>query len=210
MTPHPPKGTATEGDGVTGQAVVNSRRNNGRFLLVIVGPSGLKGKDRVFLWRRANSIGATSIIRSVLAFVDDADGRERAEEFVKLIEERDGRAFFFTARPETEEQRRRIEDLMEQNKEAEVREFLEECDEFTADITKELKEEEFQFYELDELGDDLRKLEKWKTTLLERYPSEADLYDRLESRLEDCRKLLKTFERKCLQKAKGKHHPQKA
>lgn len=82
----------------------------------------------------------------------------------------------------------------------EVREFWEECDEFREDLSKELREEEFEFYEMEELGDDLRKLEKWKTKLVEKYPSAKDLYESLEEKLEECRRLFKTFERKCLEK----------
>jgi hypothetical protein len=93
---------------------------------------------------------------------------------------------------------RSVERLIKQKIESEVKEFLEECDEFIQDISKELKEEEFGFYELEELGDDLGKLEKWKTKLLERHPSDDSLYARLEAKLEACRRLMRTFERKCV------------
>ncbi len=172
-----------------------------RFLLVLVRLSGMKPKDRVLVWRRVNELGATAIIRSAFTLADDREGRERAEGLVRLIEEKGGRAWLFSAEPHSKQDRQRIEELIYHKMENEVKEFLEECDEFITDLSKELREEEFEFYELEELGDDLRKLEKWKTKLMEKYPSARNLYERLEVKFEECRKLFKIFERKCLEKS---------
>lgn len=119
---------------------------------------------------------------------------------MKLIEEKGGKAWLFTSESYSQEDRRSIEEMIMLKMESEVKEFIEECDEFIADISNELKEQEFEFYELEELGNDLRKLEKWKTKLLEKYPSAKHLYDRLEEKLDYCRKLMKTFEKKYMEK----------
>lgn len=47
-----------------------------------------------------------------------------------------------------------------------------------------------------ELGTELRKLEKWKTNLIEKYLSAKRLYERLDENMEQCRKLTRTFEKK--------------
>ena len=173
------------------------------LLLVVAKLSGMKAKDRVLIWRRVNELGLASIIRSVFALTDGKEGRVKAEGLVNLIEEKGGKAWLFTAESYSPEDKRAIEEIIKVKIESEVREFIEECGEFIDDISKELKEQEFEFYEMEELGNDLRKLEKWKTKLLEKYPSARGIYGRLEENLEKCRKLMRTFEMKCLDKMGG-------
>ena len=170
------------------------------LLLIVVKLSGMKAKDRVLVWRRVNELGVTSIIRSVFALTDGKNGLVKAETLVKLIEEKGGKAWLFTAESYSPEDKRAIEDIIKRKMESEIREFIEECGEFIEDISNELKEQEFEFYEMEELGNDLRKLERWKTKLIEKYPSTKGLYGRLEENLEKCRKLMKTFEIKCMEK----------
>ncbi len=170
-----------------------------RFLLILVKLSGMKAKDRVLVWRRVNEIGATPIIRSAFTLMDDKDGRVRAENLVNVIEEKGGRVWLFSVEPHIRNERDRIEEIIKRKMESEIREFVEECDEFIQDVSKELKEEEFEFYELEELGDDLHKLEKWKMRLIEKYSHSKDLYERVEAKLQECTKLLKTFEKKCVE-----------
>ena len=54
---------------------------------------------------------------------------------------------------------------------------------------------------VEELGDDFHKLEKWKNRLLEKYPSEAGVYDTTQTKLEECRMKLTAFERGVLKKS---------
>ncbi len=177
-----------------------NKLNNMSVLLVVAKLSGMKAKDRVLVWRRVNELGVTPIIRSVFALIDGKEARVKAEGLANLIEEKGGKAWIFTAESYSPEDKRAIEEIIKIKMENEVKEFLEECDEFVQDISKELKEQEFEFYEMEELGNDLRKLEKWKTKLIEKYPSTKGLYARIEEKLEKCRKLMKTFEMKCMEK----------
>lgn len=171
-----------------------------KLLLVVAKLSGMKSKDRVLVWRRSNELGVTPIIRSVFALVDGKEGRLKAEVLAKLIEEKGGQAWIFNSESYNAEDKKSIDDAMKNRVESEVKEFLEECDEFIEDVLKELKEQEFEFYEMEELSDDLHKLERWKTKLIEKYPSVTGLYTRLDEKLEKCRKLMKTFEVKCMEK----------
>ncbi len=171
-----------------------------KILLIVARLSGMKAKDRVLVWRRVNEMGFTSIIRSVFILEDGKEERLKAESLIDLIGEKGGKAWLFTSESNSGEDKRAIEGLIKINMENEVKEFIEECSEFTDDISKELKEEEFEFYELEELSNDLIKLEKWKTKLLEKYPSAKGMYKRLEENLEKCRTLMKTFEKKCMGK----------
>lgn len=171
-----------------------------RILLVVAKLSGLKAKDRVLVWRRINESGINSIIRSVFALTDGKEGRIKAEGLVKLIEEKGGQAWLFTAESYSSEEKHSIEQMIRLKMESEINEFIEECDEFIRDISKELKEQEFEFYEMEELTNDLRKLEKWKTKLIQRYPTANRAYGRLEGKLEQCRRLMRTFEKKCMEK----------
>jgi hypothetical protein len=171
-----------------------------KLLLVVVKLSGMKPKDRVLVWRRVNELGVTPIIRSVFALVDGKEGRVKAEGLAELIEQKGGKAWLFTSESYSPEDKRAIEEIIKVKVENEVKEFIEECDEFVEDVSKELKEQEFQFYEMEELGDDLHKLEKWKNKLLEKYPMTVGLYGRLEGKLDECRKLMKIFEKKCIEK----------
>lgn len=161
----------------------------------------MKAKDRMLVWRRVNELGLTSIIRSVFASIEGKEGRIKAEVLVNLIEDKGGQAWLFTAESYSPEDKRSVEGIIKVKIENEVKEFLEECGEFIQDISKELKEQEFEFYEMEELNNDLRKLEKWKTKLIEKYPSSAKaLYERLEQKLNQCRKLMRVFEKKCMEK----------
>ncbi len=173
-----------------------------KLLLVLARLTGMKAKDRVLVWRRVNELGATPIIRSAFTLTDDKEGHVKAEALARLIEGRGGKAWLFSVEPDSDQDKRRVEEILKNKIEGEVREFLEECDEFLQDISKELKEKEFEFYELEELGDDLRKLEKWKNKLVEKYASDGHLYSRLDSKLEECRKLMKVFEKSVLEKGR--------
>ncbi len=51
-----------------------------------------------------------------------------------------------------------------------------------------------------ELGTDLRKLEKWKTNMIEKCLLAKRLCERLEENMEQCRKLTRTFEKKNMEK----------
>ncbi len=171
-----------------------------KILLVVAKLSGLKAKDRVLVWRRVNELGIASIIRSVFALTDGKEGRVKAEGLVNLIEEKGGKAWLFRAESYSSEEKHSIEQMIKLKMENEINEFVEECDEFISDISKELKEQEFEFYEMDELANDLHKLEKWKTKLIWRYPTDKRAYGRLEEKLEQCRRLMRTFEKKCMEK----------
>jgi hypothetical protein len=171
-----------------------------KLLLVVAKLTGMKAKDRVLVWRRVNEMGVTSIIRSVFALTDGKEGRVKAEGLVNLIEEKGGKAWLFNAESYSPEDKHAIEEIIKLKVVNEVSEFIEECNEFKEDISKELKEEEFELYEMEELSNDLRKLEKWKTKLIEKYPSAKGMYEKLEENLERCRKLMKTFEKKCMEK----------
>jgi hypothetical protein len=176
---------------------------NMKLLLLVARLSGLKAKDRVLVWRRINELGVTSIIRSVFAFTDGKGGRVKAESLAKLIEEKGGNAWLFTAESYSQEDRRSIEKIIKLKMENEINEFTEECDEFINDISRELNEQDHEFYEFEELNADLRKLERWKTKMIQKYPSTKGLYEKLEEKLEHCRKLTRTFEMKCMEKVKG-------
>lgn len=171
-----------------------------KTLLIVARLSGMKAKDRVLVWRRVNEMGFTSIIRSVFALADGKEERLKAESLVDLIEKKGGKAWLFISESHSNEDKQTIQELIKTKMENEIKEFIEECNEFISDISKELKEEEFEFYELEELSNDLLKLEKWKTKLIEKYPSTKGMYERLEGNLEKCRKLMKTFEKKCMGK----------
>ena len=171
-----------------------------KLLLLVAKLSGMKPKDRVLVWRRINQLGVTPLIRSVFAIVDGKESRVKVRGLAKLIEEKGGKAWVFASETYSSEDEEGIEEIIKSKVENEVKEFIEECDEFIEDVSKELQEEEFEFYEMEELGDDLHKLEKWKTKLIEKYPSSNGLYERLERKLEKCRKLMKTFEVRCIEK----------
>jgi hypothetical protein len=179
--------------------IMASKMANNKLLLLVTKLSGLKAKDRVYLWRLANELGITSMIRSVFVLNDGKEGRLRAERFTKLIEEKGGNAWLFSAESYSQEDRRSIEKIIKLKRESEINEFIEECEEFMSDISNELREQEFEFYELEELSVDLYKLEKWKTKLMQKFPSDKRLYDRLEEKLKSCRKLMTTFEKKCME-----------
>jgi hypothetical protein len=171
-----------------------------KIILVVARLSGMKAKDRVLVWRRVNESGFTSIIRSVFVLTDGTGERLKAASLASTIEKKGGKAWIFTSESHSNESKNGIEKLIMSKTENEIKEFIEECNEFIDDISKELKEKEFEFYEMEELSNDLIKLEKWKTKLIEKYPSTKNMYARLEENLEKCRKLMKTFEKKCLEK----------
>lgn len=171
-----------------------------KILLVVAKLSGMKAKDRVLVWRRVNELGFTSIIRSVFVLADGHEERLKAASLVSIIEKKGGQAWLFTSESQSSQDRHDIGKLIITKTESEIKEFIEECNEFIDDISKELREEEFEFYEMEELSNDLIKLEKWKTKLIEKYPSTKNMYARLEENLEKCRKLMKIFEKKCLEK----------
>jgi DNA-binding transcriptional regulator PaaX len=180
--------------------IKNPKSTNMKLLLVVARFSGMKSKDRVLVWRHVNESGFTSIIRSVFALTDGKEERLKAEILVELIEKKGGKAWLFISESHSGQDKHAIEKLIKMKMENEVNEFIEECNEFIDDISKELKEEEFEFYELEELSHDLIKLEKWKTKIIEKYTSTKNVYETLEGNLEKCRKLMKIFEKKCLGK----------
>jgi len=168
-----------------------------KFVLIVADLSKVSPKDRMFIWRHVKEYGVVPIIRSVFGLMDTKEGRLRAKKLSDIIEERNGKVWIFSVLAESS--MKNIDALIKEKMNAESKEFLEECNEFIADISNEIKEKEFQFYEMEELNDDLRKLEKWKIKIIERYSHSDELYKRIEIKLDKCRKLMKTFEKKCLE-----------
>ncbi len=171
-----------------------------KWILLIIKSTNVSSRDRMFIWRNIKNTGAVSLSHSVYILHDTEDNRATAIDIARIVHERNGEVLQFFADTLNGEQEQKLHKLIAEEIASEIKEFTEECEDFIADITKRISNKKFKVFELEELSDDIHKLDRWRLKLIQKYGLDSPKIEILNEEIGKCKEKLNEFERKILQK----------
>lgn len=160
-------------------------------------------RHRVAVWRHLRRLGAVHLEGGTWA-LPRSEGTERSiEEVATTVRESGGAAFTFDARlldgGREAELLRRYNDA----RVAEYNEVVHECEKMLAHVEREKQEEHFEFNELEELEEDLEKIERWLERVQQRDVFGVPAKTACLKVLQSCRDALVSFAHETYQRASG-------
>jgi hypothetical protein len=171
-----------------------------KWILLIIKSINVSSRDRMFIWRNIKNTGAVSLSHSVYILHDTNDNRATALDIARIVHERKGEVLHFFADTFNKEQEQKLNKLIAEEIVAEIKEFSKECDDFIVDVTKRISNKKFKVFELEELNEDLHKLDKWRIKLVQKHKLDSDKIEILSNEIRECKEKLNEFEEKVLQK----------
>ncbi len=171
-----------------------------KWILLIIKSINVSSRDRMFIWRNIKSTGAVSLSHSVYLLHDTEDNRVTASNIARIVHDRKGEALQFFADTFNGEQEQKLNKLIAEEIIAEIKDFSKECENFISDIIKRVSNKKFKIFELEELNDDLYKLDKWRIKLIQKHKLGSDKIEILNKEIGKCKEKLNEFEEKVLQK----------
>ncbi len=171
-----------------------------KWILLIIKSTNVSSRDRMFIWRNIKNTGAVSLSHSVYILHDTEDNRATASDIARIVHERNGEVVQFFADTFDGEQERKLNKLITEEIDTEIKEFTKECEDFIADVTKRISNKKIKVFELEELSDDIHKLDKWRIKLIQKYGLNAPKIEILNKEIGKCKEKLNEFEEKILQK----------
>jgi hypothetical protein len=154
----------------------------------------------MFIWRNIKNTAAVSLSHSVYLLHDTDENRVTASNIAKIVHERNGEIIQFFADTFNEEQEHKLNKLIAEEIVTEIKEFSVECEDFLADVNKRISNKKFKIFELEELSDDIHKLDKWRIKLIQKHNLDANKIEILNKEIGKCKGKLNEFEDKVLQK----------
>lgn len=154
----------------------------------------------MFIWRNIKNTGAVSLSHSVYILHDTEDNRATALDIARTVHERNGEIIQFFADTFNEEQEQKLNKLIAEEIGIEIKEFTKECEDFIIDVTKRIANKKFKVFELEELSDDIHKLDRWRIKLIQKHGLDAPKIEILNKEIGKCKEKVNEFEEKTLQK----------
>lgn len=148
---------------------------------------------RVALWRKLKGMGAVYIQNGACLLPKTDDHARRLKMIENDILTMDGEALILETAAHDAVQASKVIARFKADRDEHYREFLGRCDDYEAEIAKEIAIEKFTYAELEEEDADLKKLQGWfeKIRKLDFYG--ASLAGEAESRLRKCEALLDSY-----------------
>lgn len=171
-----------------------------KWILLIIKTINVSSRDRMFIWRNIKNTGAVSLSHSVYLMLDSEDNRATASNIASIVHERKGKVLQFFADAFSKEQEQKLNKLIAEEILTEIKEFSKECEDFIADVTGRILNKKFKIFELEELNEDLHKLDKWRIKLVQKHKLDSDNIEILSNKIRECKENLNQFEEKVLQK----------
>ena len=171
-----------------------------KWILLIIKSINVSSRDRMFIWRNIKNTGAVSLSHSVYLLQDSEDNRATASNITRIVHERKGEVLQFFADTFNKEQEQKLNKLIVEEIVADIKEFSNECEDFIVDVAKRISNKKFKVFELEELNEDLHKLDKWRIKLIQKHKLDSDKIEILSNELRGCKEKLNEFEEKVLQK----------
>ncbi len=116
---------------------------------------------RVTVWRRMRQIGALGLQNGVWVLPQRADLERWLQDLRAQVRQQGGEAWLFRAQTPDGEAEGLIRARFCTERDEEYREFLERCQDFLAEIAKESGQGKYTYAEMEEIEEDLEKLEHW-------------------------------------------------
>lgn len=150
-------------------------------------------RGRVALWRKLKGMGAVYLQSGVCLLPKTDDHVRRLKIIENDIAEMSGEAVILETTALNRAQEQKVVARFKADRDEDYTEFLDKCNDFEAEIAKEIKARHFTYAELEENDADLRKLQGWlgKIKRLDFYG--APLRSEAEQRLEACESLLEAY-----------------
>lgn len=165
-----------------------------KWLLLIVKSTNVSSRDRMFIWRNIKSTAAVSLSHSVYLLHDTEENRAIASNIANVVHEKKGEILQFFADTFNEEQEQQLNKLIAEEVVTEIKDFGNECEDFLADVNKRISNKKLRIFELEELSDDIHKLDRWRIKLIQKHNLGADKIDILNKEIGKCKAKLNEFE----------------
>ena len=149
-------------------------------------------RARVSVWRKLKRIGAVSIQQSMWILPADDENDGLFAEIKNEVFKNGGEAFTMAFSAEEDGRQIMVGKLNEARNE-EYRELLEQCADFFKEIDKEIARENFTFAEIEENEEELDKLKQWFAKIEARDAFGASLKETSETTLSKCAESLEKF-----------------
>ncbi|HEY9245623.1 MAG TPA: Chromate resistance protein ChrB [Candidatus Methanoperedens sp.] len=170
-----------------------------KWILLIIKSTNVSSRDRMFIWRNIKNTGAVSLSHSVYILHDTEDNRATAIDIARIAHERKGEVLQFFADTLNEDQEQKLNKLIAEEIATEIKEFSKECEDFIDDITKRISNKKIKIFELEELSDDIHKLDRWRIKIFQKHGLDAPKIEILNKEIGKCKEKLNEFEGKILQ-----------
>jgi hypothetical protein len=145
------------------------------------------------IWRRLRAAGATGLQNGVWVLPYSVEHERLTEELQAYVEQQGGSSQIFTASSLNAATETRIMNLFKADREQEYLEFKEQCQDFLAEIDKEIRRQNFSYAEYEENDENFNKLVAWLAKIQRRdLTGQAHATDAPEL-LERCRQALLEF-----------------
>ena len=177
-----------------------------KWIILIIKSVNVSSRDRMFIWRNIKNTGAVSLSHSVYLLHDTEENRLITSNIVKIVHERNGEVLQFFADAFNDEQEKRLNKLIADEIATEIKDFSKECEDFIYDVTERISNKKFKVLELEELNDDLHKLDKWRIKLIQKHSPGTTNIGILNKKIGKCKERLNEFEEKVLKKGKVTVH----
>jgi len=145
---------------------------------------------RVALWRRLKGMGAVYLQNGVCLLPKTDDHVRRLKMLDNDISEMGGEAVLLETVALDNAQEEKVVARFKADRDDQYREFLRRCDDYEAEIAKEISINKFTYAELEEEDTDLKKLQGWLDKIKKIDFYGAALAEEATQRLRGCEKLL--------------------
>ena len=150
-------------------------------------------RARVSVWRKLKKSGAVVIGQSVWVLPLEEKFFTLIQDIADEITRNDGEAYIMKAALVNDGSPDAITKVFCRERDEEYREFLGKCEDFSYELHKETKKENFTFAELEENEEEYQKLSTWYQKIADRDFFGASLRQTSEQELERCKERLDEF-----------------
>jgi hypothetical protein len=164
-----------------------------RWILFCPKFASTPSSPRVMLWRRARSFGCVGLDNGLWIVPRSAEAERFIRKMQSAIEGQGGSSHVFLAEALNPAVEKDILDRFRRDRAQDYFEVVEQCDDFLADIDKEIRRRNYSYAEYEENEQDFEKLEGWFAKVKKRdFLGSAEAIE-ARARLEKCRKALQKF-----------------
>lgn len=153
-------------------------------------------KNRVAVWREVKKLGAAYLQSGVCLLPADPASETAFAALARRIKGLGGEATVFRATPLDPAQEAALVSEFHRLRNLEYAEVCEQGTRLLAEVAKETKAGKFTFGEMEEIEEDLEKLERWLEKVAARDRFTAPGKERAEARLAECRRAFEEFARR--------------
>jgi CRISPR/Cas system-associated endoribonuclease Cas2 len=150
-------------------------------------------KKRIALWRRLKGMGAVYLQNGVCLLPKTDDHVRQLKMIANEVFEMAGDAVILETVALDQGQEAKVLGRFKDDRDEQYREFIDKCQDFKGEVTKEVVANHFTYAELEENDVDLKKLQNWllKIKRLDFY--EANLAVEAQGLLDECEAVLEAY-----------------